>query len=166
MALPTAPTVRSSRPHPHEERYPHSAQAPLRAHARAVAVVAAAGYHPEVGVTRMVVNRSLLWVMPPVGTSLDIRIEGGKGSGVTRPAVLAEVYAHGILVRRRSGVRVFVSFIDLYATASLVQVFFPPGYAERVDAVRGRLRELSPKSQLGRLAVAGGLVARDDGGEV
>ncbi len=167
MALPTAPLVRPSRPHPNEERYRHSGQAPLTAHARAVAVVAAAGYHPELGVTRMVVNRSLLWGMPPVGTPLDIRIEGGKGSGVTRPAVLAEVYGHGIVVRRRSGVRVFVSFIDLYATASLVQVFFPPGYAERVEAVCDRLWELSPKSLPGRLAAESGLRSRDgdDGGE-
>jgi len=164
MALPTAPMVRPPRPHPKEERYPHSGPAPLTAHARAVAVVAAAGYHPEAGVTRLVVNRSLLTVMPPVGTSLDMCIEGGRGSGVTRPAVIAEVYGHGILVRRRSTVRVFVSFIDLYATARPVRVFFPPGYAERVEAVCDRLRELSPKSLPGRLAAAGGLLPRDDDG--
>ena len=167
MALPTAPVVRPPRPYPAEERYPLPSPAPLTAHGRAVAVVAAAGYHPDTGVTRLVVNRSLWAVMPPVGTPLDIHTGGGRGGRGTRLAVLVEVYGHGILVRSRAGVRAFVTYIDLYAPTSHTRILFPRMYAERVDAVCDRLRELSPRLLAARLAAESGLRLHDDddGGE-
>jgi hypothetical protein len=150
MILPTAPTFRPPGLEPSNIRDGISRVQTTQA--RAQAVVNTAGYNPETGVTRLVVNRSLRTVMPPVGTPVTLFYGDRVGGGMRRPAVLAQVYAHGILVRTPNGVGTFFTYIDLYVPTARTRIRLPREYTERVNAVCARLRRLSPGSISERIA--------------